>query len=64
MSLKFSCCFTLLLIFVSAFLNAREVSSQEAVLENYVIVHGGAPGARPDGLDVKLTDKMVNGRTS
>ena len=64
MSLKFTSCFTLLLIFVSVFLNAGEVFCQEAVLESYVIRHGGAPAARPDGLDVKLTDKYFGNGTA
>jgi hypothetical protein len=64
MSLKSTCCFTLLLIFVSALLNAPEVCGQESVLESYVIVHGGTPGARSDGLDVKLTDKYFGNGTA
>jgi hypothetical protein len=54
---KLTCCFTILVTLVSALLNARSVYGQEPTLENYVVSHAGTPGARPDGLDVKLTDK-------
>ena len=56
--------FTLLLIFVFALLNPQGVCGQEPVLESYIVSHGGAPGARPDGLDVKLTDKYFGTGTA
>jgi hypothetical protein len=57
-------CMMLLLTIASILLNAREAHGQEPVLESYLISHGGIPGARPDGLDVKLTDKYFGNGTA
>jgi hypothetical protein len=57
-------CMTLLLAFVAILLNTREAHGQEPVLESYLISHGGTSGARPDGVDVKLTDKYFGNGTA
>jgi hypothetical protein len=54
----------LLLTFTSNLSNAQEVYGQEPVLESYTLSHGGASGARPDGLDLKLTDKYFGNGTA
>src|SRR5215216_3598119 len=53
-----------LLTFTFNLSNAQEVYGQEPVLESYILSHGGASGARPDGLDLKLTDKYFGNGTA
>jgi hypothetical protein len=64
MRTKLIFCITLLLTLASNLLNAREVHGQEPVLESYIVSHGGTPGARLDGLDVKLSDKYFGNGTA
>ena len=64
MKTKLTYFFSLLLILASNLLNAQEVYGQEPVLESYIVSHGGTSGARPDGLDVKLTDKYFGNGTA
>src|SRR5215216_4527166 len=57
-------CIILSLTFAFNLVNAQEVYGQEPVLETYVVSHGGTSGARPDGLDVKLSDKHFGNGTA
>jgi hypothetical protein len=45
-------------------LNAQKLYAREAVLENYLLSHGGTPGARSDGIAARLSDEYFGNGTA
>jgi hypothetical protein len=45
-------------------LNAQKLYAQEPVLENYLLSHGGTPGARSDGIAARLSDEYFGNGTA